>query len=157
MTGPADDLPLAAEFPAASRDEWRRLVEGVLKGAAFDARLVAKTYDGLAIEPLSGRKADARPIAGRAPGTAWWIAQRVDHPDAAAANAEALHDLENGATSLALVFAGGIGAYGYGLAADEAAIARALAGVHLDAGIALDLDAAAWPQHPARMLAAVVR
>jgi methylmalonyl-CoA mutase len=63
MTGPADDLPLAAEFPAASRDEWRRLVEGVLKGAAFDARLVAKTYDGLAIEPLSGRRADARPIA----------------------------------------------------------------------------------------------
>ena len=41
--------------------------------------------------------------------------QRVDHPDPAAANAEALHDLENGATGLALVFAGSIGAYGYGL------------------------------------------
>src|SRR5262245_473805 len=156
MTGPADDLPLAAEFPAASRDEWRRLVEGVLKGAAFDARLVAKTYDGLAIEPLSGRKADARPIAGRAPGTAWWIAQRVDHPDAAAANAEALHDLENGATSLALVFAGGVGAYGYGLGAGEGTLARALAGIHLDAGIALDLDAA-WSNHPGKELAALVQ
>jgi methylmalonyl-CoA mutase len=156
MTGPADDLPLAAEFPAASRDEWRRLVEGVLKGAAFDARLVAKTYDGLAIEPLSGRRADARPIAGRAPGTAWWIAQRVDHPDAAAANAEALHDLENGATALALAFAGGVGAYGYGLAADEGTLARALAGIHLDAGIALDLDAA-WSHHPGKELAALVQ
>jgi methylmalonyl-CoA mutase len=155
MTAPADDLPLAAEFPAATREAWRRLVEGVLKGATFDARLVAKTYDGLAIEPLYGRKADARPIAGRAPGTAWWIAQRADHPDAAAANAEALHDLENGATALSLIFAGGVGAYGYGLAADEGTLAQALAGIHLDAGIALDLDAGAW--HPGKELAALVR
>jgi methylmalonyl-CoA mutase len=157
MTASADDLPLAAEFPAASRDEWRRLVEGVLKGAAFDAKLVAKTYDGLAIQPLYGRKADARPIAGRAAGTAWWIVQRVDHPDAAPANAEALHDLENGATALALVFAGGIGAYGYGLAGDQETLARALAGIHLDAGIALDLDAGAWPHHPGKELAALVQ
>jgi methylmalonyl-CoA mutase len=155
MTVPPDDLPLAAEFPAATREAWRRLVEGVLKGATFDARLVAKTYDGLAIEPLYGRKADARPIAGRAPGTAWWIAQRADHPDAAAANAEALHDLENGATALSLIFAGGVGAYGYGLAADEGTLAKALAGIHLDAGIALDLDAGAW--HPGKELAALVR
>jgi methylmalonyl-CoA mutase len=155
MTAPADDLPLAAEFPAATREAWRRLVEGVLKGATFDARLVAKTYDGLAIEPLYGRKADARPIAGRTPGTAWWIAQRADHPDAAAANAEALHDLENGATALSLIFAGGVGAYGYGLAADEGTLAQALAGIHLDAGIALDLDAGAW--HPGKELAALVR
>jgi hypothetical protein len=35
--------------------------------------------------------------------------QRLDHPDPAAANAEALHDLENGATGLSLVFAGSIG------------------------------------------------
>ena len=155
MTAPADHLPLAAEFPAATREAWRRLVEGVLKGATFDARLVAKTYDGLAIEPLYGRKADARPIAGRTPGTAWWIAQRADHPDAAAANAEALHDLENGATALSLIFAGGVGAYGYGLAADEGTLAKALAGIHLDAGIALDLDAGAW--HPGKELAALVR
>jgi methylmalonyl-CoA mutase len=154
MTAPADDLPLAAEFPAASRDAWRRLVEGVLKGAAFDTRLVAKTYDDLAIEPLYGRKT-AQPVAGRAPGTAWWIMQRVDHPDAAAANAEALHDLENGATGLALVFAGGIGAYGYGLAADGGTLPRVLAGIHLDAGIALDLDAGTC--HPGKELAALVQ
>ena len=157
MTATADGLPLAAEVPAATREQWRKLVEGVLKGAPFDARLVAKTYDGLAIEPLYPRKAQAQPIAGRAPGTAWWVTQRVDHPAAAAANAEALHDLENGATALSLVFAGGVGAYGYGLAADEETIARALAGVHLDAGIALDLDCGAWPRHPAGLLAALVQ
>jgi methylmalonyl-CoA mutase len=157
MTAPADELPLAAEFPAATHEQWRKLVEGVLKDASFDAGLVAKTYDGLAIEPLYPRRAQAQPVAGGTPGAAWWIAQRVDHPDAAAANAEALHDLENGATALSLTFAGGVGAYGYGLAADEATIARALAGIHLEAGIALDLDCPAWPRHPGRELAAVVQ
>ena len=62
----ADDLPLAAEFPAATREQWRRLVADVLKGAPFDKRLVAKTSDGLTIEPLYGRRAQARPIASRA-------------------------------------------------------------------------------------------
>src|SRR5262249_13170440 len=132
---PADDLPLAAEFPAATRDQWRQLVADVLKGAPFDKRLVAKTYDGITIEPLYGRRAQARPIAGRAPAAPWSVMQRVDHPDPAAANAEALHDLENGATGLSVIFAGAIGAYGYGLTASEAAIARALEGIHLDAGI----------------------
>ncbi len=52
---------------------------------------------------------------------------RIEHPDPAAANAQALHDLENGATGLSLVFAGSIGAYGYGLDAGPTAIARLLA------------------------------
>ena len=155
--GPADDLPLAAEFPAATREQWRKLVERVLKGAPFDANLVAKTYDGLTIEPLYERRPQAQPIAGRVPGAAWWVTQRVDHPVGAAANAEARHDLENGATALSLVFSGAVGAYGYGLAAKEDAIARALAGIHLDAGIALDLDSGARPDHPGSLLAALVR
>src|SRR5712692_3888656 len=117
-----DDLPLAAEFPPATREHWRKLVEGVLKGAPFDKRLVTRTYDGLAIEPLYARRPDALPVASRAPGLPWAVVQRVDHPDPAAANAEALHDLENGATGLSLVFTGSVGAYGYGLAASEAAI-----------------------------------
>jgi methylmalonyl-CoA mutase len=136
----ADDLPLAAEFPAATREQWRKLVDGVLKGAPFEKRLVAKTYDGLAIEPLYGRDEQARPVVGRTPGAAWGVMQRVDHPAPAAANAEALHDLENGATGLCLVFTGSAGAYGYGLPASEQAVSRALDGIHLDAGIALDLD-----------------
>ena len=39
----ADDFALAAEFPAATREQWRQLVADVLKGAPFDKRLVAKT------------------------------------------------------------------------------------------------------------------
>jgi methylmalonyl-CoA mutase len=141
MSDPAaDTLTLAAEFPRATHAQWRALVERVLKGAPFDT-LVGKTYDGLAIEPLSSRNAAARPISGRSPGSAWALMQRLDHPDPAAANAEALGDLENGARGLSVVIAGAVGAYGYGLPASNQAIARALDGVHLDAGISLDLDA----------------
>jgi methylmalonyl-CoA mutase len=156
MTDASDDLPLAAEFPTATREQWRKLVDGVLKGAPFEKRLVAKTYDGLAIAPLYGRSAQAQPVVGRAPGTAWGIMQRADHPDPPAANAEALHDLENGATGLSLVFAGSVGTYGYGLPTAEEALSRALDGIHLDAGIALDLDAGAQSEDAARFTAALV-
>jgi methylmalonyl-CoA mutase len=83
--------------------------------------------------------------------------QRVDHPDPAAANVEALHDLANGATGLALVFAGSIGAYGYGLDASEAAVARVLDGVHLDAGIAIELDLSPQSKEAGARLAALLK
>ena len=52
--------------------------------------------------------------------------QRVDHPDPAAANAQALDDLHNGATGLALIFAGSVSANGFGLdGSPEHACARA--------------------------------
>ena len=60
---------LAAEFPPATAEQWLKLVDGVLKGAPFDKKLVAKTYDGLAIEPLyarnAGRAARRGPRAGQ--------------------------------------------------------------------------------------------
>src|SRR2546430_14823256 len=98
--GSDDDFALAAEFPAATREQWRRLVADVLKGAPFDKRLVAKTYDGLTIEPLYGRRAQAQPIASRAPAAPWSVMHRADPPDPAAARAQGLHDLENRATGL---------------------------------------------------------
>src|SRR5262245_59915679 len=115
------DLALAAEFPPATHAQWLKLVDGVLKGAPFDKKLVSRTYDGLSIAPLYGRDAAAQPVAARAPAAPWQIVQRVDHPDPAAANAEALHDLDNGATGLSLVLAGSIGACGYGVGADDLA------------------------------------
>ena len=128
-----DDVPFAAEFPPTTRAEWHKLVDAALKGATFDKRLVSHTYDGLRVEPLYGRATGARPVAGRLPGTAWALMQRVDHPDPGAANAQALQDLENGATGLALVFAGAPAARGYGVLANNvAALERALAGVMLD-------------------------
>ena len=135
-----EQLTLAAEFPATSEADWRKLVEAALKGASFDKKLVSQTYDGLRVEPLYPRAVNARPVAGRAPGAAWAIMQRVDHPDPAAANAQALQDLENGANGLTLVFAGSLNANGYGLDAAPETIARVLEGVDLDAGITIDFN-----------------
>ncbi len=150
-----DDLTLAADFPAASRDDWRKLVDGVLKGAPFD-RLVGKTYDGLTVAPIYTRAEGARVVAGRAPASPWQIVQRIDHPDAKAANGQALYDLNNGATGLALVLSGSPAARGFGLPPTAEALAAALDGVYLDAGIAIDIDAGADAPEVARLLAALV-
>ena len=109
MTSATDDLKFAADFAPASYDDWRKLVDGVLKGAPFE-RLVGKTYDDVKIEPIYQRAHGADPIQGRPAATPWQIMQRIDHPDAAAANAQMLHDLENGATGIEIEFAGGPGA-----------------------------------------------
>jgi methylmalonyl-CoA mutase len=134
-----DELRLAADFPPATYEDWRKLVDGVLKGASFE-KLVGKTYDGLKIEPIYRRAANASPIAGRAPAAPWQILQRIDHPNPSRANAQALHDLENGATGLALVFAGCHGAYGFGLEPSAETIEKVLEGIYLDAGIAIDVQ-----------------
>ncbi len=139
MTSATDDLRLAADFPQATYDDWRKLVDGVLKGAPFE-RLVGKTYDGLKIEPIYQRAKDATPIAGRAIGTPWQIMQRIDHPDAAQANAQALLDLENGADGLTLVFAGANGAYGFGLEPSAEALDKILGGIFIDAGISVEFQ-----------------
>lgn len=148
-----DELPLAAEFPPASRDDWLKIVRAALKDRPFE-RLIAKTYDGIPIEPLYPRATDAKPIAAhKGP---WALQARVDHPDPAIANTEALHELENGATALTLVFAGSIGAYGYGLPGDAKSVARALDGVLLDA-IAIELQTAEPTRDAADHVAALVR
>ena len=135
-----DDLPLAAEFPPTSEPEWRTLVEAALKGAAFEKRLVSRTYDGLRIEPLYARAAGLNPLIGRTPGAAWTLMQRVDHPDPAAANAQALQDLENGADGLTIVMAGSVSANGYGLQASAETLARVFDSIMLDAGITIDFN-----------------
>ena len=134
-----DELTLAAEFPQATYEDWRKLVDGVLKGAPFE-KLVSKTSDGLKIDPIYRRAQGAAPVAGRAAAAPWQIMQRIDHPDAKAANAQALHDLENGATGLTLVFAGANGAHGFGLDPSAEAVAQVLDGIYLDAGIGIELQ-----------------
>jgi methylmalonyl-CoA mutase len=137
---PVDPLPLAAEFPHATREDWLKLVDDVLKGASFENRLVARTYDGLRIEPIHPRAANAAPIIGRTAATPWQVLARVELPDPAAANAEARHELENGATGLLLVFKGAIGARGFGLDRSREALTRLLEGIDCKGGIALELD-----------------
>ena len=133
------ELSLARDFPAADAADWQALVQEALKGAPF-ASLRSSTYDGIVIEPFYGRAVDASVIPGRPQAEPWVVMQRIDLPDAKSANAQILEDLHNAATGLMLVFGGAVGDYGYTLPPTEAAVAAALDGVHLDAGITLELD-----------------
>jgi methylmalonyl-CoA mutase len=153
MTTVTDDLRLAAEFPQATRDDWRKLVDGVLKGAAFE-KLVGKTYDGLKIEPIYTRAKGAEVVLGRAATAPWQIMQRIDHPDAAKANAIALNELENGATGLEIEFAAGSGTRGFGVAdAAPETMNRLFDGVILDAGISIALHPVLGPGNAGETLA----
>src|SRR5258707_14449392 len=77
--------------------------------------------------------------------------QRIDHPDATVANAEGLHDMENGATGLEIEFADGPGARGFGVAdATKETLARVFDGVFFDAGIAIALIRYSDARMPAR-------
>ncbi|WP_333769248.1 methylmalonyl-CoA mutase subunit beta [Streptomyces sp. IBSBF 2435] len=143
-----DELPLAAEFPSATHDQWRELAAGVLRksgkeitGQEAEEALSTVVDDGLRVRPLyTSRDTAAAPgLPGFAPFVrgsrpegntvgGWDVRQRHT-----AAGAEAvLADLETGATSLWLV----VGETA-GIPVD--ALAGTLDGVHLDlAPVVLD-------------------
>ncbi|MER6430025.1 methylmalonyl-CoA mutase family protein [Streptomyces sp900105245] len=147
---PDDGLPLAAEFPDATHEQWQRLVEGVLRksgkeasGTAAEDALSTTLEDGLRTRPLYTAR-DAAPDpglpgfapfvrGGRAEGGVaggWDVRQRHAVLTDRAASA-VLADLENGVTSLWLVLGEG------GIPVPE--LGRALDGVYLDlAPVALD-------------------
>ncbi|MBL1111923.1 methylmalonyl-CoA mutase small subunit [Streptomyces sp. 110] len=155
MTVLPDGLPLADDFPEVTRDQWRHLVEGVLRktgtsdavGAEAEEALATALEDGITVHPLY--TADDAPEdagfpgfapfvrGGRAEGSAvsgWDVRQRHAHPDPAHTNQAILADLENGAGSVWLA----VGAAGVPVDA----LPEALKGVYLDlATVALDAGA----------------
>ncbi|MFD9127447.1 methylmalonyl-CoA mutase small subunit [Kitasatospora sp. NPDC059571] len=155
MTVLPEGLPLAAEFPDATREQWQRLVEGVLRksgvqnasGVQAEEALTTKLQDGLSARPLytaEDAPADAGypgfpPYlrGGRPQGSAvsgWDVRQRHGGTDAARTNEAVLADLENGVTSLWLTVGEG------GL--PVAGLPGALHGVYLDlAAVVLDAGA----------------
>ncbi|MGB6538239.1 MAG: methylmalonyl-CoA mutase family protein [Xanthobacteraceae bacterium] len=137
MTEPEKSLALGPDFPAATREEWRKLVDAALKGAPFE-RLVSHTYDALALTPLAARRPDARPIAGRAGAVPWQVLARIDHPTPALANAAARQELQNGATGLSLVLAGAVGDYGFGIPHQQDEIEQVLDGI--DPATVIEVD-----------------
>ncbi|MFF5897742.1 methylmalonyl-CoA mutase family protein [Streptomyces argenteolus] len=156
---PADGLPLAAEFPDPSHDQWQSLVEGVLRrsgrevtGTAAEEALSTALGDGLTARPLyTSADVSADPgLPGFAPFTrgsraagnttdGWDVRQRHALTDPVRLNEALLGDLENGVTSLWLAVGGPGGVPVSGLA-------RALEGVHLDlAPVVLDAGTDAGP------------
>lgn len=126
MDQPALDLD---SFPPATRADWLALVEGVLKGAPYDTRMLTRTPDGFSLDALPERRRDAAPIAGRAAGAPWKVIARLDHDDPARANAQMLEDLNGGADGVSLVFASSPYAGGFGLPARFEELAATLDGL----------------------------
>jgi methylmalonyl-CoA mutase len=145
------ELSLARDFPLAQEADWQALVKEALKGAPLSS-LRSVSYDGIVIEPLYARAKGGAVIPGREAGQAWAVMQRIDLPDANAANAQILDDLNHAASGAVLVFEGAVGDYGYVLPTAEAAIDAALNGVHLDWGVPIELDFGP----PSRQIAGVV-
>ncbi|HEV7653325.1 MAG TPA: methylmalonyl-CoA mutase family protein [Mycobacteriales bacterium] len=153
MSAPTDPLPLAAQFPATTREQWVELVAGVLRrsglpeGADPVEALTGTTYDDIPVRPLY--TAADRPVAdpgrpGAAPYvrgstadgptlTGWDVRPRHANPDPAALRAALLNDLETGATSSWLVL-GDAGLPVADLAAALEGVYVELAPVALDAG-----------------------
>ncbi|BCJ68598.1 hypothetical protein Prubr_56190 [Polymorphospora rubra] len=154
MTVPPDDMRLAADFPAATLEQWQLLALAVARKAGLagadsepgtvEDLLSTTTYDGVRIAPLYTAATGTVPTglpgmfpytrdsrtAGAA-ATGWDVRQRHADPDPKATNAAVLADLENGVTSLWLVLGDG------GLPLDG--LPAALDGVYLDlAGVVLD-------------------
>lgn len=148
-------LTLAAYFPAADREAWRKLAEAALKGAPFDKMLTRRLAEGIVTDPIYAADsapppADAATRNARALGraaTGWDIRQLHSHPDPKAVNRAVLADLERGAVSVILRLdrAGRLG----GTAATDsanagtdgvmlhsaAALETALDGIFLDAAV----------------------
>ncbi|MBR3191365.1 MAG: methylmalonyl-CoA mutase subunit beta [Bosea sp.] len=140
-------------FATPSEAQWRAAVDKVLKGADFEKKLVGRTADGVRIEPLyeAATEQAARPL--RAEAGRWRVAARVDHPETIEASRLALAELEGGADSLSLAFAGAPAARGFGLTAVSVeALDMALDGVMLDL-VRLRLDPAPGGRKQALLLA----
>jgi methylmalonyl-CoA mutase len=136
-------IPLASDFPAGDAAAWMALVEKTLDGQSFDKRLVARTYDGLKIDPLYTASNSAAPLVlptTLREGGQWDIRVRVDHPDPLQANGIALEALEGGAHSVLLAI-DPTGAAGIAIGS-SADLDQVLKGVFIDlAPIALDAGA----------------
>lgn len=103
-------LTLAADFPAADREAWRKLAEAALKGAPFDKALTRRLAEDIVTDPIYAADTGQTPAdaATRNAGAlervalGWDIRQLHAHPDPEAVNKSALADLERGVNSVIL-------------------------------------------------------
>ncbi|MBU8712380.1 acyl-CoA mutase large subunit family protein [Brevibacillus parabrevis] len=124
---------LFTQFPVPTYEQWREAAEKSLKGAAFDAKLLTKTQEGIIRQPIYRAEDVAtlprRGVPGEAPfvrGTRspldqqagrWEVCQEMAAPDAKSFHEAALTDLARGQTALHIVFDRAVRA---GLDPDEA-------------------------------------
>ncbi|MEM6899398.1 MAG: methylmalonyl-CoA mutase family protein [Pseudomonadota bacterium] len=113
-----DRLTISSEFPEADESAWIQAVNKALKGAGPE-KLERTTADGLTVKPLYRESdwpsaTDPLGTPGEAPflrgphlvrnaSLPWDIRQSFAHPDPTTTNAEILHDLSGGVSSVELV------------------------------------------------------
>lgn len=142
------DTMQATGFESKALERWQVSVEKALKGAPFES-LVSYTEEGIALQPLYG-PAGGQPISMRSGGTPWIVSQRVDHPEAEAAQAQAMAELEGGASGLVLVMRDAASGFGYGF--DLSDLSTVLDAVLVDA-VRLTLEPSPARARSARALA----
>jgi methylmalonyl-CoA mutase len=114
------EIKFAAEFPPATREQWRAVVDKALKGASFEKRLVTRLYEGIAVQPLYtaedwATEGDPSGFPGFSPFTrgghadgagadGWAVLTEQSLAEPEQANKAILDDLLRGATAIDLQF-----------------------------------------------------
>jgi len=111
-------LDLQELFGAPDQTEWMSLTEKILKGVPFEKKMVTKTLEGIALQPVYDRTtvegndlADTTPgefpflrgtTASGYHGEAWEVCQGLPYPTPEAFNEAILEDLSRGQDSVLL-------------------------------------------------------
>lgn len=116
MKSPTETDLLREDFPPSSYDEWRAAAEALLKGAPFEKRMIARSPEGLTIQPIY-RAEDAAAVSRGAslPGSGdfargarpegylaepWEVAQELSEAEPRAFNKTLLDELGRGQTAV---------------------------------------------------------
>lgn len=121
-----NDLPALREA-----DRKAAVWAGEKETESFEAK-ASNAGEGKSIQASPHRSSAGAPLTPEGAVRRWRIVARADDPDPDRANRQILTDLENRADGIALVFEGAPNAFGYGLSADENALAVLLRDVPLD-------------------------
>jgi len=116
QAGEGSAVPRFTEFPTTSYDEWREAAEAALKGGSFEKRLITKTHEGIALQPMYRAEDVAElPHMGSLPGLPpfvrgteplgykqqpWEISQELKDATPEAFNQALRADLERGQTAV---------------------------------------------------------
>jgi len=116
QAGEGSAVPRFTEFPTTSYDEWREAAEAALKGGSFEKRLITKTHEGIALQPMYRAEDVAElPHMGSLPGLSpfvrgteplgykqqpWEISQELKDATPEAFNQALRADLERGQTAV---------------------------------------------------------
>lgn len=120
MTEPSlsPQVNLRELFEAPDMSEWMKLTEKVLGGAPFEKKMVSKTLEGIAQQPIYDRSVlDTLPMAdttpgefpflrgtspAQGPGSSWEVCQSLPYPTPEEFNTALLQDLMRGQDSVLL-------------------------------------------------------